>query len=81
MDGLDARERGQSLGDPPLDLGLQRAAGHREPDGHDDPAVAHLHVADHPEVDDAPVELGVVHVAQGGERRVAAEAAHMNIRA
>jgi hypothetical protein len=81
VDGLDPRERGEGLGHAALDLGLQRAPGDREPDGHDDAAVAHLHVADHPEVDDAPVQLRVVHVAQGGERRVAAQGGHMNIRA
>ncbi len=40
------------------------------------------HVADHAEVDDAAVELGVVDVAEGRQHGVAGgRRAHMNIRA
>ena len=75
-------QRREGLGHAPLDLGLQRAAGHGEPDGHDDPAVADLDVAHHPEVNDRAVQLRVVHVAQGRERGIAGRGvAHMNIRA
>jgi hypothetical protein len=81
VDGVDPRQRGERLGDAPLDLGLQGAAGDGEADGHGDPPVADLDVAHHAEVDDRAVQLGVVHLAERRHGRVSGEPAHMNIRA
>ena len=69
------------LGHAPLDLRLERAAGHREADRDQHAAAADVHVAHHPEVDDAAVQLRVVHVAQDAQHLVAVRGrgAHMNI--
>ena len=62
----DAGECGDRAADPVLDLVAQRATGHGERDLHADHAVvADLHDAHHAEVDDAAVQFGVFHGAQG----------------
>ena len=76
---VDALETGEGVGHAALDLGLQGAARDREPDGHAHVTALHGDVAHHPEVDDAAVELRVLHLAQGRHRGVVAQRGHMNI--
>ena len=71
----------EGVGDPALDLGLQGAAGDRQADRDGDVPAADLDLADHAEVDDAAVQLGVVDRPQQLDDRLARRRAHMNIRA
>ena len=62
---VDAVERGRRVGHPVLDLVAQRAAGDGEGDEHADDAVAaDVDAADHAEVDDRAVQLGVLDRSQ-----------------
>ena len=62
LDVADAAEPPHLRLDVTLDLAAQRAARGGERDLHDDPAVVvDGHVVDHPEVDDAGMQLGVDH--------------------
>ncbi len=65
VDGFDAVEGGQGARDPVLDLVAQRAPGHGQGDLHADPRLGDRDRAHHPEVDDAAMELGILHGAQG----------------
>ena len=65
VDRLDSVELCGGLGHPPLDLALERTARHGQRDQHaDDTVVADRHTAQHAEVDDRAVQLGVLDWAQ-----------------
>ena len=64
VDGLDPLESGDRGGDASLDLGLERTAGDGQRDQHVDGRERQRDLADHVEVDDGPMELGVLHGTQ-----------------
>ncbi len=66
LDRLDTVELRGGVGDPTLDLALQRAAGNGQRDEHpDDTVVADLDAAQHAELDDGAVELRVLDGSEG----------------
>ncbi len=64
-DVADPVEGDDGLGDAALDLVAQRAAGDGEGDEHLYVGVFDGHLADHVEVDDAAVQLGILDRAEG----------------
>ena len=69
FDAGHAVERCDGVGDATLDLVAQRASGHREGDEDPDAAVvAHVDVAQHPEVDDRSVQLRVLDGTESARR-------------
>ena len=73
VDAPDSRQRCEGRGDPAGDLRSQRAAGHGQGDGHRHPAAPDVDPADHVQLHDADVQLGVGHGPQGLHHLVLAE--------
>ena len=72
-DLVDAGQPAHGLAHPLVDLVAQRAAGDGEGDLDRDPRPLDAHVPDHVELDDGPVQLGVLDGTQRGQHVVTGE--------